>query len=217
MTDIFSFDLQRDRLYEQVADRILELISSASLRRRISFTRQLSVLFSHKTSSNHSISPPTGSLTRTHDGIRLSGPSFRIPTITTAPAISNTASPAHHQRRRVRRNLLSVNSSVPHSGHVSSPSSPTFAPRMSYQHFGHRSRPRGLSHQSAQMPNPTLTTPAAARMYVNTVIHEDVAGAIFLPFNSRRAQNPRRHPPIPDTDLRRARHKPAAGSITISA
>ena len=32
MTDIFSFDLQRDRLYEQVADRILELISSESLR-----------------------------------------------------------------------------------------------------------------------------------------------------------------------------------------
>jgi len=32
VTDIFSFDLQRDRLYEQVADRILELISSESLR-----------------------------------------------------------------------------------------------------------------------------------------------------------------------------------------
>jgi len=31
VTDLFSFDLQRDRLYEQVADRILELISSESL------------------------------------------------------------------------------------------------------------------------------------------------------------------------------------------
>ncbi|MCW5757306.1 MAG: hypothetical protein KIT54_08735 [Phycisphaeraceae bacterium] len=80
--------------------------------------------------------------------------------LATAPTSTTHASIAHRHRRRVRPSARALAIRRPHSGQVTRPSSARAALR-SYQHPGHRLRPRARSPTRAHASSPTPATPNA--------------------------------------------------------
>lgn len=119
------------------------------------------------------------------------------------------ASVAINFRFLVRLSRLSVRLTLPHSEHVHGPSAfASTAPFMSYQHFGHRSRPRGLSQNIAHRNSAPPVKPSAIATAFQMSVGESCT-AISLLGHTLGAASLKRHSAL-DT----GRHYTRSGTTT---